>query len=345
MIGDTIGETVFLGAVLGSIGLTIFAIFFGLLYKGVDRKLVARMQMRVGPPLRQPFRDVVKLMGKETIVPENAIGWMYAGAPLIALASAIVILLYIPLGSYEPILSGHGDVILVLYLFMLPALAMVAGGFASGSPFATIGAQREMITMMSYEFPLAVVVISLVFRLKEAFGPGTPVFDLAFIAGNPIWDNVGWLGLIGAAILLFAMVIVTPGKVAKIPFDVAEAETELAEGLLAEYSGRNLALFYLADAVRMFAVAAFVVALFFPYALSPVVSEYATLGEAPAAVVDFLFFLLKVLLVMFFSITVARTMMARLRITQVVSVYWVTVTLIALFGLVLVMWDAQPGVV
>ena len=63
--------------VFGSIGITIFAIFFGLLFKGIDRKIVAHMQMRVGPPIRQPFRDMSKLFMKETILPENAISWMH----------------------------------------------------------------------------------------------------------------------------------------------------------------------------------------------------------------------------------------------------------------------------
>lgn len=244
------------------------------------------------------------------------------------------------MGPIDPILGGHGDIILILYLFIVPALAMVAGGFASGSPFATVGAQREMVTMMSYEFPLAVVIISIIWKLNEI---GGDIFTMEFIYSNPIWDSVGLVGFIGVIILLLAMVIVTPGEVAKIPFDVAEAETELAEGLLVDYSGRNLALFYLTDGVKMFAMSAFVVALFFPWGISSVINEYIAVGDFDFAL-DFLFFLSKVFLFMLFSITLVRAGMARLRITQVVSVYWITVTLIALFGLVLIMWDSQIDV-
>ncbi|MEA2053594.1 MAG: complex I subunit 1 family protein [Candidatus Thermoplasmatota archaeon] len=325
----------FFRVVMGTIGITFFAIFFGLSYKGIDRKFAAHMQSRIGPPLRQPFRDVNKLLCKESIVPENAVSWLFNLAPVICLASSITLLLYIPIAGYEPLLHGHGDLILILYLLTLPALSMVAGGFASGSPYATVGAQREMVTMMSYEFPLAVAIIAAVWKISDSFKGD--VFTLSFISTHPLWNSVGLLGLIGLILILLSLVIVMPAELSKIPFDVAEAETEIAGGLLVEYSGRNLALFYLADGVKTFALSSLVVAIFFPYGLS----EFFALGAVPSFALDFLFFLLKVFLVMLFAITLVRVGVARLRISQVVSTYWVAVTLMALLGLVLLMWDSQ----
>jgi len=318
--------------VIKSIAIVFIAIFFGLLFKGIDRKIVARMQARVGPPIRQPFLDVIKLMSKENIVPKHAIRWLFNAAPLICLVSSIMLLLYIPMGNFNAILEGHGDLILILYLFTIPSIAMVAGGFASSSPYATVGAQREVVTMISYELPLAVVIIGIAWKL----GSGN-VFSMAYIASHPIWQNVGILGFIGAILLLIAMMIVAPGELAKIPFDVAEAETEIAGGLTVEYSGRNLAMFYIADGIKMFAFASLIVALFFPFGIA----SYIGLHDLFAAIVDFLFYLLKVFLVMFFSITLIRAGAARYRITQVVTGYWVTITLVALIGLVLLMWDSH----
>ena len=323
--------------VLESIGMVFFSIFFGLLFKGIDRKLVAHMQGRVGPPIRQPFLDVMKLMSKENIVPKHAVKWMYNLAPLICLTASIIILFYIPIGSIPPFLEGHGDIILILYLFAIPSLAMVAGGFASSSPFATVGAQREMVTMISYELPLSIIIISMVWRLSNI---GGDVFSLQFIAQHPLWNNVGLLGFIGLLFLLLSLIIVTPGELAKVPFDVAEAETEIAGGLTVEYSGRNLAMLYMADGVKIFAFSGIIVALFFPYNIA----SFLSLNGIVGSVVDFLFFLLKVFLVMFFSVTLIRAGMARLRITQVVSSYWFTVSLIALIGLVLLMWDVSLNV-
>ena len=320
-------------AVFGAIGIAIFTIIFGLLYKGIDRKLAAHMQGRVGPPIRQPFWDVIKLFSKENIVPEQAIGWLFNLAPVLALASSITIMLYLPIGSFEPILSTEGDLILTLYLLMIPSLAMVLGGFASSSPYATVGAQREMVLMMSYEFPLAIAIISIVWRLNEA-NVQNP-FSLYSIVSHPIWNNVGILGMIGLTLLLITLLIVTPGELSKIPFDVPEAETEIAGGLLVEYSGRNLGMFYLADAVKTVAIATIIVTLFFPYNLSPILN----LSGYAAYITDFLFYLLKVFLVILFSVTLIRVGVARLKIDQVVSTYWITLTLIGLIGLVLVMFD------
>ncbi len=325
----------FFKVVMGTIGMGIFAILLGLSFKGIDRKIAAHMQSRVGPPLRQPFWDVGKLLFKDSVLPANAVSWLFNLAPVVCLASSITLLLYIPIAGYGPLLQGHGDLVLILYLLTIPALSMVAGGFASGSPFAAVGAQREMVTMMSYEFPLAVAVVSIAWKMSDAFNGD--VFTLSFISSNPIWGSVGLLGIIGIILILLSIVIVLPAELSKIPFDVAEAETEIAGGLLVEYSGRNLALFYLADGVKTFALASLVVAIFFPYGIS----QFFAFGDIPSFAIDFLFFLLKVSLVMLFAVTLVRVAVARLRITQVVSTYWIVVTLMALLGLVMLMWDSQ----
>lgn len=320
-------------SVLGTLGVALFSIFFGLLYKGIDRKIAARMQSRVGPPIRQPFRDVIKLFIKENVIPKSAIPWLFNLAPVLALATSITILLYLPIGSFGPILSQEGDLILILYLLILPSLSMILGGFASGSPYATVGAQREMVLLMSLEFPLAVTIVSIAWRLKEA-AVQYP-FTLSYVSANPIWNNVGILGIIGCILLLIVLLLVTPGELAKIPFDVPEAETEIAGGLLVEYSGRNLALFYLADSVKTIAVASIVIVLFFPYNISNFLSIYGI----QAYIVDFLFYLLKLFIIILFAVTMVRVGVARLKIDQVTSVYWVNLTLLALIGLVLLMFD------
>lgn len=317
--------------------LSFIALAGGLILLGVDRKLAAHMQARIGPPLRQPFIDVAKLLQKENMVPANAIPCLFHLAPVIALASSIAVLFYLPVGSIFPVLGMYGDLVLVMYLLTVPALAMVTGGFASGSPYATVGAQREMVTMIAYEFPLAIVVIGIAWRLGAA-GLASP-FALDTIAAHPIWTVVGPLGFIGALLLLLVIAIVTPAELSRIPFDTQEAETELAGGLLVEYSGRNLAMFYLAQGVKTLVFAAVIVAIFFPWNLSGFIAMPPWLA-LPA---DLLFFLAKAILVMFFTVTLVRVGMARFRINQVVSIYWIYLSVIGIAGLLLLMADASAA--
>jgi formate hydrogenlyase subunit 4 len=327
-----------LRVVIGTIGVAIIGIILGLLYKGIDRKISAHMQGRIGPPIIQPFRDVRKLFTKENIVPENAIPWIFNLIPLLGLVATITILIYLPLGGFPPIMSWGGDLILILYLLIFPSLALVIGGFSSGSPYAIVGSQREMATMIAYEFPLAIIIISLAWKLVQIGGEN--VFTLSTIISNPIWNNVaGPLGFIGFAILLFVLIIVTPAELSKIPFDAPEAETEIAGGLLVEYSGRNLAMFYLTDCVKTVVMGSIIIALFIPYNLSSLAVLGLESGSYLAYAVDIIFYLIKLFIVILFSVTVIRVAIARLKIDQIVYTYWIPITLLSLVGLIFIMWD------
>jgi len=312
----------------------VLGMVLGLLYKGIDRKIAARMQARVGPPVTQPFRDVKKLMLKENIIPRNAVPWLFNLMPVLALAASMMLLLYLPIGGLGPVLEGYGDLILVLYLLLFPSLALVIGGFSSGSPYADVGAQREMVTIMSFEFPLAVAIISLTW-LHALANPGMAVFSFSVIESSAAWGLVGPLGIAGLVLLFVVMMAVMPGELGRIPFDTAEADTELAGGVLAEYSGRNLALFYLADAVKTVAMASVVIALFIPSGISGILG----IGGVAGTFADMLFFLAKLFILIFIGSTLVRVAMARLRITMVVKAYWGYSTFIALAGLALIAAD------
>jgi formate hydrogenlyase subunit 4 len=328
----------FIFAITGTVIVALFGMGFGLYILGIDRKLAAHMQARIGPPLRQPFIDFRKLMRKENIVPENAIPWLFNAAPVFALASSVTILLYLPIGGFPPVLGTYGDIILVMYLLTVPALAMVVGGFASGSPYATVGAQREMITMIAYELPLATVLIALAWKLST-LGIANP-FSLSALTTTPVWGVAGPLGIVGAILLLIALILVTPGELSRVPFDTPEAETELAGGLMVEYSGRNLAMFYLAQGVKTVAMTSVIVALFFPWGISGFIPGSPVAG----AVADFIFYIVKVLAVVFISVSMIRVAMARFRINQVVTMYWLFIGGIGILGLLLLILDNLGGI-
>ena len=211
------------------------------------------------------------------------------------------------------------------------------GGFASGSPLATVGAQRKIVMLMSYEFPLAVVVVGVVWRLATL--GVDPAFSLVEIAANPLWTQVGPLGVIGLVILAACLLVVTPAELSKVPFDIPEAETEIAGGVMVEYSGTYLALFYLADAAKTIAMAAFVVTLFASYRIAGLFG----LSGTGALVVDLVFHLLKVFAVMFLAVTTVRVAMARLKVDQVARGFWLQITAVAVTGLVLLVLDRMVG--
>lgn len=222
------------GLVLGTL--------LGLFFKGFDRRIGAYYQSRIGPPLLQPFYDISKLMMKQNIVPENAVKWIFNGAPLLTMATSVLLLFYIwapyfsSLFGLQPFFVNFGDIILIVYILMVPAICMIVGGFASGSPYATVGSQREVVILMGTELPLAIASIAIGWKMYQA-NPNVPSFSISSIASNPIWDTMGPLGILGGLLLLLTLLVVIPAELAKIPFDQAEAETEIAEGLLAEYSG------------------------------------------------------------------------------------------------------------
>jgi formate hydrogenlyase subunit 4 len=148
---------------------------------------------------------------------------------------------------------------------------------------------------------------------------------------------VGPIGAIGVALLFMAMLAVTPAKLGKAPMDTPESKAELADGLLVEYSGRNLAMYYLSLAVKMVIMGALTVLLFIPWNATDLLPVAGAFGIA----LNIVFFAVKVLVIMFVAVTLARTAMARFRITQVFELYWKYIGIMSLVGLILIMLDAK----
>lgn len=237
----------------------LFSSVFGLWLAGVDRKMVARMQKRVGPPIMQPTYDFFKLLGKETIVPDSAAKTTFLIAPYVGLVSLIVTVLFIPIAGIQAF-GGVADVVVILYLLTIPALSIIFGGSASGSPFAGVGISRQMVSIMAYELPLILILLAIGRLCGQEGGVGV-TFSLTAITQFQIANgpNLFHWSMIPAAV---AMLLVIPCEVGAHPFDVGEAETEICEGPLVEYSGAPLAVFKLSHAIKMFVMTALFTALF-----------------------------------------------------------------------------------
>ena len=295
----------------------LFVSVIGLLVAGIDRKVYAHMQKRIGPPVTQPIYDFIKLTGKETIIPAEANRVVFLGAPVIGLISLVILTQFIPIFGFSP-LSTSSDLIVVLYLMTVPGVALMMGGSASGSPYAAIGMSREMVTMIAYELPFIMVLLTVAKK--------TASVGLNFSLQNVIaWQSsngslITFASIIPAAI---AMLLIIPAEVGMAPFDVAEAETEICEGPLVEYSGTSLGLFKLNTALKMFIMPALFVSLFL-----------GGLGTGVLAL-DTLILLAAVIVVVLLCMTLIHAATARLKVEQLFKFYWTFVSALALASLIM----------
>ena len=281
----------------------LFALALGLSLKGLDRRLAARLQGRVGPPLAQPFYDLVKLAKKRTMVPDTACQPVFLGAPLIGAVSMALAAALVPIAGFytpDPLL---GDLLVLLYLLTVPAVVLMIAGSASGSPFGAIGFSREMAMMLAYEGPLVLVVASVAMRTGLAQG-GWVSFSLPEIVayqqshGAFLFDPLMWPAL-------FAFLAFYPANLGIIPFDIPEAETEVLEGPLLEYSGPALGLFKIMSALKAVVVLGLGVALFYP------IAPAGGMGVFGLAV-----HIAKLVVLMLVGVSVVRVSCGRMRIDQ-----------------------------
>lgn len=298
-----------------------FALIIGLILMGFDRKLAARLQRRVGPPLYQPFIDMVKLWYKETMVPRTAHKTAFQLAPVLGFVGMFATAVLIPIPGVYGGLGQANDLLMLVYLLAIPAVALMVAGSSSSSPFGAIGFSREMTMMMAYEIPLVLVFLTLGLKVGALQGTGV-TFSLSKIVSYQL-ANASLIGDLTLLPAVLALLCFLPGTMGVVPFDIPEAETEIVEGPIVEYSGIGLAFFKAMNAVKLYIVLAMVTALFFPVTLP--------FGW----VINLLWFLLKIGVLMIFAITLVRTATGRMRIDQAFKFYLMGPTIFAAISLIL----------
>jgi NADH-quinone oxidoreductase subunit H len=294
----------------------LFASALGLLFIGIDRKITAHMQHRIGPPIWQEFLDFGKLLGKEDITPAAAQNFVFTLVPLIALGAAITVILLLPINSARPALTSTADLIVIIYLLNIPAICVMLGGYSSASPFGAVGASRYVVQLFSYELIFIVTVLTAAVEVGSL-----SIGDIVTYQAHNSW-LVFKLPLATAAIVVAAQ-----AKLLRVPFDIPEAESEIVQGPFTEYSGPKLGLMRLAYAIELFAVAGLIAALFFG---GPVAHTIA--GVQIPGVVSFL---IKTFAIVLFT-TYIRNIAARLRIDQAMKFFWTIIALIAIINLIIV---------
>jgi hydrogenase-4 component C len=278
------------------------------LYSGFARVMRAKMHSRHGPPIMQNYRDVTKLMTRQEVVSEQA-GWIFRVTPYVSLACMFLAAMIIPVLTTASPLEAAGDLILIVYLFALPRFFFAVAGFESGSTFAGISARRELLISALVEPILLLVIFVMALlagttnlgRISTEVATGTFPYSLAY--------------LLGLAAFAFAAYI----EMGKLPFDLGEAEQELQEGPLAEYSGRSLAILKWSIYLKQLVLVALFVALFIPFGA---MTQLSIIGFVIAIVV----FPLKSVL-WYFVAAVLENAMARNRFMSAPAIVWMALGL------------------
>lgn len=287
----------------------LFVLACGLIYLWLNRKIVARLQNRIGPRWFQPAADMLKLLVKEEIVPQDVPGWLFQLLPVIGLAGVLTAALYVPMAGLAAAFSFPGDLIITVYLLSLLTLCTGLAGAISANRFSLVGATRTLTQQFAYEVPfmlalLSPAIVAQSWQMRDV---------LAYADGR-------WLVLTQPLSFIVALIGVL-GKLEWPPFNAPEAETEIVAGALTEYSGRGLALFHLGRAVELIVALTLIAALYLGGVGNPVAFVVKTLG---------------VLLLL----ATLETVMARLRIDQVVGVWWRYGAMLVLLQLIiLVVWQ------
>ena len=284
----------------------------GLFASWFDRKITARLQYRVGPPPLQPFIDIVKLLGKETLVPAGVSQVIFLSAPVVGLTSVMIVSTLLRVNCLDPRSTFLGDLIVALYFLSMPSISLMMGGFASRNPLASLGASREMKLILSYELPFLLVVFVPVIKSGFAIRLGE-ILNFQTLHGNSAASLSGILAFVVAVLCMQA-------KLGMGPFDVAEAETEIASGLLIEYSGSALAIYRLMKNMLLCTLPVFLIILF--------------LGGLRTDGINLLYSLLKYVGIILL-VTVIRNTNPRVRIDQAVRFFWGPVMVMALAAVVL----------
>uniref|UniRef100_A0A7V0Z5T4 NADH-quinone oxidoreductase subunit H n=1 Tax=candidate division WOR-3 bacterium TaxID=2052148 RepID=A0A7V0Z5T4_UNCW3 len=285
----------------------LFAAIIGMFLTWVDRKVSARVQMRVGPPWYQPYADFFKLLLKETIIPEGASKVLFYLGPILGLISMSILAVMIFKMNFSPDSSFVGDIIVMIYLLALPPIGVIIGGSASKNPLASVGASREMTQYFAYELPFLVVVAGIVLKAG-----GTIKF------GEIIqWQRVNGPFLYSISGVIFAIIflLVIQAKLGFVPFDIPEAEQEIMAGPYIEYSGVALAIYKITRAMMLFLLPLFMISLL-----------WGGIGDWWA--------ILKFLLIIVLIILIKNTN-PRLRIDQALKFFWIFLGILSIIGLVL----------
>ena len=312
------GLVAFIFALLGVVAIASFVLVLDIALVWVERKVVARFQDRIGPNrlgpygIIQPLADIIKLLIKEDITPAGADRIVFNIAPIMALATVLLLWAVIP---FAPTILGTDLNVAILYIVAVGALGtlgVIMAGWASNNKYALLGAFRTVAQMVSYEIPM---VISLIVPVILASSMGLQ----AIVGAQSVW----FILMAPLAALIF--LITSIAELGRAPFDLNEAESEIVAGFHIEYTGMKFGLFYAGELLHALTLSALFSTLFLGGWRGPFVEQVPILG---------IFYLFAKAFLIYFVIMWVRYSFPRLRIDQMLGFSWKFLTPLALVLLI-----------
>ena len=306
-----------------------------------ERKMIGWMQIRIGPNrvgpfgLLQPVADGIKLLVKEVIIPTNANKGLYLLGPVLFILPAVAAWAVIPFSPELVLADINAGLLYIMALSSMGVYGVIVAGWASNSKYAFLGAMRSAAQMVSYELAMgfALVVVLMV-------SGSLNLSDIVDAQGRGIFADRGvtfmswnWLPLLPMLVVYFVSGVAETNRA---PFDVVEGESEIVAGHMIEYSGMSFAIFFLAEYMNMWLIAALTAIMFFGGWQAPVDSVVLTWIPPIVWLLAKMFFIVSLFLWF-------RATFPRYRYDQIMRLGWkifipVTLVWIAVIGI----WMQTP---
>ena len=312
----------------------------GLVLVLMERKVAARMQIRLGPNrvgpkgILQTTADTLKLMMKEGLTPNGADKFLFNLAPFIVMIAAMLIMAPIAFAKGFQIWDINIGVLYVTAVSSVSVIGILMAGWASNNKYSLLGAMRSGAQIVSYELSAGLSIISIVVL--------TGSLQISEIVAS---QQTGWWlfrGHIPAIISFVIFIIAVTAETNRAPFDLAEAESELTAGFHTEYSGMKFALFFLAEYINIFIVCAIGATLFLGGWMPLHIGHWEGFNHIMDYIPSSVWFLGKTFFLIFL-IMWFRWTFPRLRIDQLLSLEWKYLLPISMFNLLLITLIAIMG--
>ena len=311
-------------ALLGIVGILGFALSANLAMVYAERRIVGRMQVRLGPNrvgpigLLQPLADAFKVLAKEDIVPRKADKLLHFLGPAAFLVPAVLAWAVVPFADGAILADLNIGILYILAVTSLSLMGLFMAGWGSNNKYSLLGSMRTIAQVVSYEIPMVLSILGVV-----AIVGSLSMVDIVKAQTVPfiVLQPLGFL----------VYLIAATAELNRTPFDTLEAESEIVAGYFTEYSGMKFALFSIAEYFNLLIVASIVTTLFLGGWKGPFLPPY-------------IWFVFKVFLLFFFFMWLRGTL-PRLRIDQLMALAWKFLLPLALLnifltGLGILVWQA-----